>query len=125
MNSIKPHERNETILVCRNQFCRENVNTLATLYKEYSSYFQFSSLPLTNSLSHSVTIQYKRAYTSFNAVALSINIYVDLMSYLVAWRFELASSTSGSGDGANDLDEFVVNVVIIALQMFRFTFCAF
>lgn len=42
-----------------------------------------------------------------------------LMTYLVAWRFELASSTSGSGDGANDLDEFVVNVVIIASQIFR------
>lgn len=43
-----------------------------------------------------------------------------LTTYLVAWRFELASSTSGSGDGANDLDEFVVNVVIIASQIFRF-----
>lgn len=35
--------------------------------------------------------------------------------YLVACRFELASSTSASGDGASDLDELVVNVVIIAV----------
>lgn len=43
----------------------------------------------------------------------------------MAWRFELASSMSGSGDGANDLDGFVVNVVIVALLfvLSRLFFC--
>lgn len=33
----------------------------------------------------------------------------NLPIYLVACRLELASSRSGSGDGANDREEFVVN----------------
>lgn len=54
-----------------------------------------------------------KTQTSSSLICFKLCTIYRCFAYRVACRLELASSTSGSGDGAKDRGVFVANVVII------------